>query len=41
MAGDTEGETDAVERLEELDGIDVTDLGDDDDGQVDRGQQDS
>ena len=28
MKGDTEGETDAVERLEELDGI-VLDLGDD------------
>ena len=28
MEGDTEGETDAVERLEELDGI-VLDLGDD------------
>ncbi len=28
-AGDTEQETDAVERLEELDGIIVTDLGDD------------
>ncbi len=31
VAGDTENETDAVERLEELDGVGVTDLGDDED----------
>ena len=31
VAGDPENETDAVERLEELDGVDVTDLGDDED----------
>jgi hypothetical protein len=30
MKGDTEGETDVVERLEELDGIEL-ELGDDDD----------
>ncbi len=32
VEGDTENETDAVERVEELDGIAVTDFGDDEDG---------